>query len=195
MAGAPENKVEFGLRNAYYALATLSEETGKVTFAAPKKIPGAVTLTMDPNGDIVKFKADDIDYYTNSNNQGYKGTLTVARVTDEFRVDVLGEEKTESGVLIENAEAQAKPFALLFEFQGDKKATRHVMYYCTASRPSEASKTKDGGDINTTDLSIEASPRPDNMLVKAKTTPGVTEDVYSKWYTKVFEKEEEVPAA
>ena len=68
------------------------------------------------------------------------------------------------------------------------------MYYCTASRPSEASKTKDGGDINTTDLSIEASPRPDNMLVKAKTTPGVTEDVYSKWYTKVFEKEE-VPAA
>ena len=57
-------------------------------------------------------------------------TLTLARVPDKFKQEVLGEEKTAGGVMIESADAQTKRFALLFEFQGDKKRTRHVMYYC-----------------------------------------------------------------
>lgn len=81
----------------------------------------------------------------------------------------------------------------MFEFQGDKKRTRHVMYYCSANRPSVASTTKDGGEPNTTDLSIVVSPRPDTNVVKAKTTAGVTEAVYNAWYTKVYEKESETP--
>ena len=129
---------------------------------------------------MVRFKADDIDYYTNANNQGYEGTLTLARVTDKFRQEILGEELTEGGVLIENADAQTKNFALMFEFQGDKKAIRHVLYYCSANRPSDASKTKDGAEPNTTELSIIASPRPDNNLVKAKTTVGVKDEIYNE---------------
>jgi phi13 family phage major tail protein len=102
---------------------------------------------------------------------------------------------TEGGVLIENADAQTKNFALMFEFQGDKKAIRHVLYYCSANRPSDASKTKDGAEPNTTELSIIASPRPDNNLVKAKTTVGVKDEIYNEWYTKVYEKDSEVEAA
>lgn len=192
---AVENKVEFGLSNAHYAIVTVDEETNALTFGTPERLPGAVSLTLDANGDLIQFKADDIDYYTNPNNQGYNGTLTLARVPDKFKQDVLGEEKTESGVMIESADAQTNRFALMYEFQGDKKRTRHVMYYCSANRPSIASTTKDSGEPNTTDLSIIVSPRPDNNVVKAKTTAGVTTAVYDAWYTKVYEKADEAAGA
>lgn len=192
---AVENKVEFGLSNAHYAIVTVDEETNVLTFGTPERLPGAVSLTLDANGDLIQFKADDIDYYTNPNNQGYNGTLTLARVPDKFKQDVLGEEKTESGVMIESADAQTNRFALMYEFQGDKKRTRHVMYYCSANRPSIASTTKDSGEPNTTDLSIIVSPRPDNNVVKAKTTAGVTTAVYDAWYTKVYEKADEAAGA
>lgn len=194
MGTTAENKVEFGLRNAYYAPITESED-GNISYGTPVRIPGAVSLTIEPSGDLIRFKADDVDYYTNPNNQGYEGNLNLARVTDKFREDILGETLTKGGVLVENADAQTKRFALLFEFQGDKKAIRHVLYYCSANRPTEASQTKDGGDPNTTDLSIVASPRPDNSIVKAKTTPGVTDAIYNAWYTEVYESASEVAGA
>lgn len=193
MAGATkavqtkENKVEFGLRNCYYAVVTV-DESGKITYGAPKKLPGAVSITFDKSGDLIRFKADDIDYYTNANNQGYEGTLTLARVPEDFRTEVLKEKKTEKGVLIENSDAQTANIALMFEFQGDVKATRHLLYYCSVNRPSVGSTTKDSGDPNTTELAMVASPRPSDNLVKASTSAGVDEETYNSWYTKVYEE-------
>lgn len=184
---AKENKVEFGLRNCYYAVVTV-DEGGKIKYGAPKKLPGAVSVTFDKSGDLIRFKADDIDYYTNANNQGYEGTLTLARVPEEFRTEVLKEEKTDKGVLIENSDAQTANIALMFEFQGDVKATRHLLYYCSVNRPSVGSTTKDSGNPNTTELSLVASPRPTDNLVKASTAAGVDETTYNSWYTTVYEK-------
>lgn len=184
---AKENKVEFGLRNCYYAVVTV-DESGKITYGAPKKLPGAVSITFDKSGDLIRFKADDIDYYTNANNQGYEGTLTLARVPEDFRTEVLKEKKTEKGVLIENSDAQTANIALMFEFQGDVKATRHLLYYCSVNRPSVGSATKDSGDPNTTELAMVASPRPSDNLVKASTSAGVDEETYNSWYTKVYEE-------
>lgn len=184
---AKENKVEFGLRNCYYAVVTV-DESGKITYGAPKKLPGAVSITFNKSGDLIRFKADDIDYYTNANNQGYEGTLTLARVPEDFRTEVLKEKKTEKGVLIENSDAQTANIALMFEFQGDVKATRHLLYYCSVNRPSVGSTTKDSGDPNTTELAVVASPRPSDNLVKASTSAGVDEETYNSWYTKVYEE-------
>lgn len=184
---AKENKVEFGLRNCYYAVVTVNE-SGKITYGAPKKLPGAVSITFDKSGDLIRFKADDIDYYTNANNQGYEGTLTLARVPEDFRTEVLKEKKTEKGVLIENSDAQTANIALMFEFQGDVKATRHLLYYCSVNRPSVGSTTKDSGDPNTTELAMVSSPRPSDNLVKASTSAGVDEETYNSWYTKVYEE-------
>lgn len=194
MAGETKNKVEFGLRNLYYAIVTEGDE-GTLSFGTPKKWPGAVSLTMDKSGDMVRFKADDIDYYTSPNNQGYEGSVTVALVPDEVRQEVLGEKKTEGGVMIENADAKVKRVALMFEFQGDAKATRHLMYYCSMDRPSVASTTKDSGEPNTTELAVVASPRPDNNVVKAKTTEEVSSDIYNNWFTKVYEESDETEGA
>jgi phi13 family phage major tail protein len=187
MPETTKNKVEYGLRNVHYAVITESAN-GAISYETPVALPGAVSLSLDKSGDMIRFKADDVDYYTAPNNQGYEGNLTLARVPDEFRQNVLGEEKTSDGVMIESADAKTKRIALMFEFQGDVKATRHVFYYCAVDRPSVSSTTKDSGDPNTVELPIVASPRPDNNLVKAKTTEDAADGIYDGWYEKVYEK-------
>ena len=136
------NKVKYGLTNVHYAIATIAAD-GSATYGTPKRIPGAVNLSLDPSGDAVNFFADDIKYFSQTPNAGYSGTLEVALVPDEFKVDVLGFKVDSNGALVEDANAISKPFALLFEFQGDDKATRHVIYNNTASRPSVAGNTKE----------------------------------------------------
>ena len=57
-----KNKVEFGLENVYFAKATLEQTDGTITYDKPVKWPGAVELSLEPSGDLIKFKADNIDY-------------------------------------------------------------------------------------------------------------------------------------
>jgi len=183
------NKVVFGLKNVHYA--TFTENTdGTITYDAPKRIPGAVELALTPRGDMVEFYADDMLYYSAQNNQGYDGTLTIAVIPDDFAVDCLGEELDETdGVLTEKADAKGKPFALLFEFDGDEKATRHVLYNCTANRPNVNGATKTNtAEPQPNELTFVASPRSTDRAVKVKTTANTPAAVYDAWYTAVYEK-------
>lgn len=185
-----ENKVAFGLKNVYYALYEISD--GKVTFKTPIPIPGAVELTFDPRGDLIEFYADDMLYYAASNNQGYDGTLSIANIPEQFAIDALGEKlDEEDGVINELADAKGEPFALLFEFDGDVKATRHVMFNNSASRPTIASKTKtNSAEPNTNELKFVSSPIDINgkRMVKTKTTSKTTQEIYDNWFKQVYVK-------
>ncbi|MGR3774584.1 major tail protein [Bacillus paramycoides] len=187
-----ENKVAFGLKNVHYALYDIKD--GVVTFSTPIRLPGAVELTFDPRGDLIEFYADDMLYYAASNNQGYDGTLSIASIPEKFAIDALGEQLDEvDGVLNELADAKGKSFALLFEFDGDKKATRHVMYNCSASRPTLASKTKtNSAEPNTNELKFVSSPIELNekRVVKTKTTSTTTQAIYDGWYNEVYVKKQ-----
>ncbi|MBJ8070541.1 major tail protein [Bacillus cereus] len=191
-----ENKVTFGLKNVHYV--PLDIKDFLVTFGTPIPLPGGVELTFEPRGDLIEFYADDMLYYAASNNQGYDGTLSIATIPEKFAIDALGEELDETdGVLNELADAKGKPFALLFEFDGDVNATRHVMYNCSASRPTIASKTKtSSAEPNTNELKFVSSPivlaPGGRAMVKTKTTAKTTPAIYNDWYKKVYVK---TPAA
>jgi len=129
------NKVKFGLKNCHYAKATFDED-GSVTYAKPVRIPGAVSLSMDANGEIEPFYADNIAYYVVNNNSGYEGDLEIALIPESFLTDIMHEELDGNGVLAENANVELEHFAFLFEFDGDQRHIRHVLYNCVASRPS-----------------------------------------------------------
>ncbi|MEA0556077.1 major tail protein [Lysinibacillus irui] len=189
MAGT-ENKVEYGLSNVHYAPYSIVND--EIVFETPIPIPGAVSMTSDPVGEASKFFADNVVYYVAKSNQGYEANLSIALIPQKFAIDALGEElDAEDGVMNELADSQGKPFALLFQFEGDQKATRHVLYNCTANRPSISGNTKEEGtEIAPNELTLTASPMKigDKMLVKTKTTSKTTEEIYDSWFTKVYKK-------
>ena len=78
-------------------------------------------------------------------------------------------------------------FADILEQAGDANKTRHVMYYCSASRPSSGSATKNGTNVNERELSFNASPRPGDQVVKRSITSADDQEVYKKWFEKVYE--------
>lgn len=181
-----ENKVAFGLKNVHYAVITKGED-GAETYGVPKRYTGAVELTLEPKGELSEFYADDTVYYSASTNQGYEGTFNAAEAPEDFRISVLGE-KLVGGLLVEDANIKPKPVALLFEFDGDVKATRHVLYNVTFSRPGLTSKTKeDATEVSTNELSFMAAPRAKDGRVKIKTSSTTTDEIYNKWYTAVPE--------
>ena len=179
------NKVKFGLKNVYYALLQSDSENGP-TYGTPVKWPGAVSLTMDPSGDVEKFRADNMDYYVARGNNGYEGSLEMARIIDSFRTDVLGETVDANGVQVENANVEPKAFALLFEFDGDAHQTRHAMYNISAGRPSVNSQTTDQSKAPVTESSdMSASPLM-NGVVKVSTTADTDKTVYDNWFSSVY---------
>lgn len=179
-----ENKVTFGLKNTHYAVIT--DDGSKLTYGTPAALPGATELTLDASGDAVEFSADDTKYYTADNNQGYTGKLTIAKLTEAFEKDVLGIDDSK-GVSTENANAKMKRIALMFEFDGDQKAVRHLLFNVSLSRPGDGSKTKeDKVDVNTQELEFTAAPNPYSGDVKTKTNSTTTEEVYNAWYNAVF---------
>ena len=153
-----KNKVKFNICNVHYALITVSEE-GEVTFGTPVAMPGAVSLSLEPNGEPSNFYADGYAYYTISNNMGYEGDLELAMVPESFRTDVLKESLDDNSVLVESANVETANFALLFEFDGDVKKIRHVLYNCSAARPNiESATNEEEIEVQTETLAITAAP-------------------------------------
>lgn len=182
------NKVKYGLKNVHYA--KLTDTAGTITYATPVPIPGTVALALSPVGDSTPFFADDIQYFVAVANSGYDGTLEVAMLPESFTTDILGETiSTTDKVSTENANAVISEFALLFEFTGDTKGIKHVLYRCKATRPNIESGTKTQSiEVKTETLNLTVSPLADGKI-KAKTTDQTTADVFSGWYTKVWEQD------
>lgn len=183
------NKVKYNLKNVHAAKLTESVVDGvtKYSYTDPKAIPGAVSISLDAEGDSSPFYADGIVYFRSVSNNGYSGDLEIALIPEWFRTEILQEMLDSNGVLVERSDnAESVKFALLFEFDGDVRAIRHVMYNCTASRPSIESETKeDTIEPGTETLSLTADPREDG-LVKSRTGDTTSAETYQNWYKTVY---------
>ena len=184
------NRIKYGLKNVYYALATIDSTTGAATYSTPVRIPGAVSLSMDPSGESNSFYADNIAYATFGANAGYEGTLEVAMLPDSFRTDVLGEVlDATSGIQYETTAATTIQFALLFQFEGDVDAVKHVFYNCTATRTNvEGQTTEESIEVKTESVDLKASAvynaTAGTDIVKGKCTV-TTSSTYTNWFTAV----------
>ena len=180
-----KNKVKYNLKNTHYAMLSIAED-GKVSYGTPTAMPGSVSISLDANGEPENFYADGEAYYVINNNMGYNGDLELAMIPESFRTDALKEQLDDKGVLIENAQVELAAFALLFEFDGDQRHIRHVLYNCSASRPGIEGKTnEESREVQTEKLTIKAAPLA-NGMVKAKTGDTTDATVYNDWYKAVY---------
>ena len=179
------NKVHYGLSNVHYALITVGEG-GAVTYGAFAPIPGAVNLTISPVGGENPFYADNIKYFIVYSNQGYEGTLEIAKVPQSFFETIMQYKLDDNGVLVEANNAQPKSFALAFQVEGDEKDTRFVFYNVSVGRSEISAATiTDSVDVQTATLSITAAPATDTGYVSGKTTPDTSAANYDAWFTTV----------
>lgn len=183
------NKVKYGLKNVYYAVATIDSDN-VATYGTPKPWKGAVNLSLDAEGGTTKFRADNIDYWVGQSNNGYSGDFESALIPDDFRKDVLGDLTDVNGISLEDASAKTVYFALLFQFEGDDKNTRHVMYKCSATRPSVTGATTDEEiEPQTETLTLTATAVHNSSInadvVKARC--GEDDTPYSTWFDAVYQ--------
>lgn len=122
---------------------------------------------------------------------GYEGDLECALIPDEVRTAVLGYKEDDNGILVEDSASFSNVtyIAMMFEFKGDKKATKHCLYKVSLSRPSIASQTTgENGAIEpqTETVTLTAVPRADaDQLVHIQTKPTTDAEVVAAWYTAV----------
>ena len=152
-----ENKVVFGLEKVAFAVATIAAD-GSATYGTPIMNPGARSISLEPQGELSPWYADNIAYYVSDDFNSYQGDLEVAKFLDEIMAAIWHEATATNGVRYEEMGTEAVHFALLFEFKGDKEKVRHVFYNCTGTRPAVSSATtEESTEPQTSTTSITAT--------------------------------------
>ena len=186
-----KNKIKFGLSNVHIAKMNIGED-GAITYGTPFKVPGAVNLSLDAEGESEPFYADNMKFWESFANNGYSGELEIAKLPEEFETEILGQTKDSNGAIIENINDTISPFAFMYQIEGDQTGTRFCYYNTTVSRPStEAATTEDTKTPNTDTLSITTSARTDTGDVRSKLPYSEeNKEIYNKFFDKVYEKPE-----
>ena len=184
MAG--ENKVQFNLKNVHYAVMTATGD--EPAWSTPVAVPGAVSLSLDPQGDVTPFYADGIVYYQTVGNNGYSGDLEMARFPDQMMQDIWKYTLDDTDkVMIENVNVEPAAFALLFQIDGDTDNQYYCLYNCSGTRPAIASTTNtETKEPQTQTSTISAAPL-ENGNVLARTTADTTSTVKQGWFSAVYE--------
>lgn len=178
------NKIQYGLSSLYYAIATEGSD-GSLTYATPKRWAGAVSLSLDNQGDTQNEYADNGIWYALTTNNGYQGTLEMETLSDDVRQDLFNEVLTESGMLVEKSDDKQVQFALLGQFEGDQNAKRFCLFNCVITKPSmTGNTTSDSTEIQHDEMTITAMPRISDKVVKA-TCSDSSASAYANWFSAV----------
>lgn len=186
------NRIKYGLSMLYYSPLT-ETDAGVITYADPVALPGAISISLPPQGERRYLSADNVVYFEAWSNGGYQGDLNLAMIPDHFRLACLGEKQDaaeNSNVTYETSDLITQRFALLGQFDGDYKNIRFVLYNCTASRPQIASQTIDGESgldpsQSTETLTISANPRRIDKIIRSKLIDDGSE-TFTNWFQGVY---------
>ena len=203
-----ENKIMMGLENVHWFELTETEVEGVIstTYGTAHRWPGAVNLSVDPQGDSDPFYADNGIYFMSGENVGYAGNLETAVIPEELKEYALGRVTDDKGVSIETSQGPKKAFAITADLTGDAKARRVVFYKVFMGRPTIAAGTKTNSNTPQTETApLTCVPRTDYVkvyrdgeereerLVHAATKAGTNAAAYSAWHTAPYVPEVTAP--
>lgn len=124
--------MQYGFQNLHYSL--FDEETN--TYSTPIRIPGAISLKLDPVEVKIKHSGlDGSEKHKCSILTGFSGVMTVFDINNHFLKDIFNYEVTADGDLIQKQNLNNKHFAILCESIDDKNI-RNVFYNCMCTESS-----------------------------------------------------------
>lgn len=123
-----KNKVEFGISNLYIGTYTADVQTGTVTLGTPYHLPGAINLQLDAESNEQKFYADNVVYWSGYTDNGFTGSLEVARFTDAFKKQFMGYVELDDGGLAQVKSATKPSVYICFQSEGDAQKRRGIIY-------------------------------------------------------------------
>lgn len=120
------NKVEFGLSKLHFG--TFTDNNGTVVLGTPYAQPGAVGLTIEPEGDSNNFYADNVIYHSGFSDNGFSGSVEVAKFDDEFKKEFLSYLELDDGGLAMVKGATRPNVYIIGQTEGDAEARRFILY-------------------------------------------------------------------
>lgn len=182
MASNDTDRVSFGLSNVHVGTYTVGTD-GTVTMGTPMHIPGAVTLSLEPEGDNNDFYADNTKYWSGYSDNGFSGTLEMARFPDEFRTTFMGAKKLDDGGIADVKSAAKPAVYIAYQGEGDKLSRREILYNVTLSGIKKESKTTEDSTEPETE-SIDITVTGDNATGFTHVTYNVGDAGYDTIFTK-----------
>lgn len=123
------NKIEFGISDLYFGTYTVSD-LGVVTLGTPYHQAGAVNLSVESESESNSFYADNVVFWSGFSDNGFSGSIEVAKFDKDVKIDFLGYTELDDGGVAAVKGATKPSVYIMFETQGDEAARRVIMYNC-----------------------------------------------------------------
>lgn len=176
-----------GCQQLHIAEVTKDDLSG-ATFGSPTPVPAVIGVDITDNTDNVTFYSDDSVEQVIPAFSGKEVTIELGYLSHEIESMISGN-TFENGVFVQNANATAKEYALLFRAPLSKGGYQYVCLYKGVLSRTEANyKTKeDSIEGQTVTLNGVFMPLVynGNVAVKANSTDVEASTVISKWFTEV----------
>ena len=176
-----------GCQQLHIAEVTKDDLTG-ATFGRPTPVPAVIGVDITDNTDNVTFYSDDAVEQVIPAFSGKEVTIELGYLSHEIESMISGN-TFENGVFVQNANATAKEYALLFRAPLSRGGYQYICLYKGVLSRTEANyKTKeDSIEGQTVTLNGVFMPLVynGNVAVKANSTDEEASTVISKWFTEV----------
>lgn len=140
---ADTNKVRFGLSNLYFGTYTVAAN-GTVTLGSPVKVPGAVSLNLDPETEETVFWADNVKYYVTNADNGFTGEVEVAAFNDDFKTTFMNYVALADGGIAQIKGMDNQTCYMMFQSEGDAQSRRGILYNVSLGQISRSYQTTEG---------------------------------------------------
>ena len=171
---ADTNKVRFGLSNLYFGTYTVAAN-GTVTLGSPVKVPGAVSLNLDPETEETVFWADNVKYYVTNADNGFTGEVEVAAFNDDFKTTFMNYVALTDGGIAQIKGMDNQTCYMMFQSEGDAQSRRGILYNVTLGQISRSYQTTEGTkEPQTATLSITVVGDNETGITRASYTEDAT---------------------
>lgn len=124
---ADNNKVEFGLSELHIGTYSVASD-GTVTLGTPYHQKGAISLQLDAESNSNDFYADNVKYWSGFSDNGFTGSIEVAKFDTDFKTQFLGYKILAGGGVAAIKGAIKPDVYVSFQTEGDVESRRCIMY-------------------------------------------------------------------